>query len=634
MSETQHEFQAEVKKLLALMIHSLYSHKEVFLRELVSNASDALDRLRFAGLTEPSLLPDEDLRIELRVDPKARVLEIDDNGIGMTREEVVENIGTIARSGSQEFARSLEESRKEGGAPELIGQFGVGFYASFMVAGAVTLTTRRAGEEKATRWHSAGEGGFTIEETERPCAGTTVRLELLPADEEAGISDFCDEFVLRQTIRKYSDYVAYPITLRIEGAELSGGDGPLNSMKAIWTRPDDEVSEEEHHEFYKHISHDWSDPLLHVSTRIEGTFEARALLYIPSQAPFDLYHREMAHKGIQLYVKRVFIMDECRDLLPEWLRFVRGVVDSEDLPLNVSREMLQQDRQIRAIRKHLVKKLLEALAELRESDPDEYLGFWANFGPVLKEGLLHPDEKRERVLELLLAASTHHESRLTTLADYVARMPEDQEAIFYLTGTSREVLEGSPHLEAFRDKGYEVLLFSDPVDEVWLGQLPPEFEGHKWQSIGQGEIELGSEEERKRAEEEQRNSEEAFKGLIACLRTAVQDEVKEVRLSRRLTASPACLVLEEGDVTPQIRAMLRQAGQSVPETKPILELNPGHPLVERLQAIFEADGTDSRLPEAAQLLYGQALLAEGGQLADPAAFSRRLSDMMTRALAG
>jgi len=635
MSSETHEFQAEVKKLLDLMIHSLYSNKDVFLRELISNASDALDRLRFEGLTHADLLPEEELQVRLLADPEARTLSIEDNGIGMTRDELVENLGTIARSGTLEFLRSAEGAGDA--SPELIGQFGVGFYSCFMVAEEVSVLSRRAGEAGATLWKTDGSGEYTLEEAQRETPGTTIEMRLKPADAEDGLADYAQEWTLRQIVTRYSDFVAYPIRLTVmekkEGDDLAQAEtreDPLNSMKAIWTRPAAEVSEEEFKEFYTHITHDHEDPLLHFSTTLEGNFEARALLYLPSRAPMDLYHREMSHRGIQLYVRRVFIMDECRDLMPEYLRFVKGVVDAEDLSLNVSREMLQQDRQIQAIRNHLVKKVLESLKGLKEEDEEKYLGFWAGFGPVLKEGLLPFDAKKERILDLLYAPSTRDESQLTSLSAYVDRMPEDQDAIYYMTGPSREVLAGSPHLEAFADKGLEVLLFSDPVDEVWLEQMPPEYRDKKFQSVGRGEIDLGSKDE-KEAEEGDRE-EEAYKDLIECLRNAVQGDVKEVRLSSRLKQSPSCLVVDEGDLSPQLEAMLRQAGQEVPERKPILELNPDHPILKRLQAIFEEDGTDARLSEYAELLLGQAVLAGGGQLTDPAAFTRKLSGLMEKAL--
>ncbi|MDG2334889.1 MAG: molecular chaperone HtpG [Myxococcota bacterium] len=635
MATETHEFQAEVKKLLDLMIHSLYSNKDVFLRELISNASDALDRLRFEGLTQAELLPDEELAIRLFADPEARTLTLEDNGIGMSRTDLVENLGTIARSGTLEFLRNTDTSGE--GSPDLIGQFGVGFYSSFMVADQVSVLSRRAGEETATRWSTDGSGEYALEEAKRDSAGTTITLHLKPADGEDGISDYAEEWTLRQIVTRYSDFVSYPIRLttmkKEEGDDLAKAveiEEPLNSMKAIWTRPASEVSDEEYKEFYSHITHDHEEPLLHLATALEGTFEARALLYLPSRAPMDLYHREMAHRGIQLYVRRVFIMDECRDLMPEYLRFVKGVVDAEDLSLNVSREMLQQDRQIQAIRKHLVKKVLGSLKALKEEDEAKYLGFWAQFGPVLKEGLLPFDEKKERILDLVYAATTGDSAQLTSLSDYVDRMGEDQDAIYYMTGSSREVLAGSPHLEAFAEKGLEVLLFTDPVDEVWLEQMPPDYREKKFQSVGRGEIDLGSKDEKEGEESDQET--EAYKDLIQCMGNALQEEVKEVRLSNRLKQSPSCLVVDEGDLSPQLEAMLRQAGQEVPDRKPILEVNPDHAILKSLQAIFEADGTDARLSEYAELLFGQAVLAGGGQLTDPGTFTRKLSGLMEKAL--
>jgi len=629
MSTETHAFQAEVQQLLDLMIHSLYSQREVFLRELVSNASDAIDRRRFQGLTDPSLLPEQPFGIRLQVDPEARTLSVTDNGIGMTRDEVVRHIGTIARSGSGEFLRALREAGRGELPPEQIGQFGVGFYASFMAASRVELVTRRAGEAGATRWVSEGRGEYRLEDASRDEAGTTVTLRLLPADPEEGIEDYTSEAVLRRIVRRYSDFVAHPITLEVAGRPA--GEGPLNSMKAIWTRPAEDLEESELEEFYKHVAHDWQAPLLHVATSVEGTFEARALLFVPSRAPFDLYHREAAHRGVQLYVKRVFVMDECRELLPEWLRFVRGVVDAEDLSLNVSREMLQQSRQIRAIRRHLVKKVLERLEALRDSDRKSYRAFWEEFGPVLKEGLLGDAAWRERVLDLMLVQTTRSETELATLAEVVERMPEGQEVLYHMVGPDRASLEASPHLEAFRERDVEVLLFTDPVDEVWLSQGPPDFRGRSWKSVGRGDVELDMDEasETRAAREQQ---EEGFRSLLERLRVALQDEVKEVRLSRRLTRSPACLVLEEGALSPQMEEMLRQAGHEVPRTRRILEVNPHHPLLERLRERCERDRDDPRLAEAAELLLGQALLAEGGRLPDPAAFGRRLADWMLEAL--
>jgi molecular chaperone HtpG len=639
-----HAFEAETQKLLSLMIHSLYSNKEIFLREMISNASDAIDRRRFEGLSQPEIASEEAGRIELIADAGARQLTIQDNGIGMNAEEVVEHLGTIARSGTLDFMSQLDSDAAA--SPELIGQFGVGFYASFMVADEVEVVTRRAGEEKATRWVSAGDGSYAIGDGERDAAGTTIRLQLKTVDDDAGVADFTDEWVIRQIVKRYSDFVAYPIHLTIVEAPNEEGvvaerkviDEPLNSMKAIWTRAESEVSEEEYGEFYHHITHDFGEPLLRVRTSIEGTFEARALLFVPSQAPFDLYHRERVARGVQLYVRRVFIMDECRDLLPEWLRFVRGVVDAEDLPLNVSREMLQQDRQIRAIRKHLVKKITDALAKLAAERLEEYATVWEQFGPVLKEGLLDPEEKKERILPLLRTPSTADAEALISLADYVGRMPEGQDAIYYAVGPKLDVLRRSPHLEAFADKGIEVLFFNDAVDEVWLTQGVVEFEGHTFRSVGRGEVEpeeLDAEDEdaqREQRKEEREKQAVGYEGLLQQIRTSLQEEVSEVRLSHRLTRSPSCIVLGDGDLTPQLEAMLRQAGQEVPENKPILELNPDHAILDKLKARYEADAGDERVADAARALFGQAVLAEGGELQDPAAFGELVTRLLDEVL--
>jgi len=505
MSETpeRHEFQTEVRQLLDLMIHSLYSHKEVFLRELISNASDALDKRRFEALTRPELAPADELAIHLEADATARTLTVSDNGIGMSREEVVQNIGTIARSGTGEFLAALRERAGQVVPPELIGRFGVGFYSSFMVADRITVLSRRAGEATATRWESGGDG-YTIEEAERDAAGTSVTLHLKPGDAEDGLADYAQVPALRETVKKYSDFVAYPIRL---------GTDTLNSMKAIWTRPKDEVTEEEYREFYKHVSRDWNDPLEHLSIHVEGSLEARALLYIPSKAPFDLWH-EGARSGVQLYVRRVFIMDDCKELLPPWLRFVRGVVACDDLSLNVSRVILQQNRQIQAIRRHLVRRLLGALKEMKDERPENYRTFWKEFGPVLKEGLLGMDDGQEKILELVLAPSSHGTVVPTSLGEYVARMKEGQPGIYYMTGPSVAAVEQSPHLEAVRAKGYEVLFFTDPLDELWL-RLPRELDGKPLVSAAKGDASAGTDDEKKQAEEERREQEEGFNGEIA-----------------------------------------------------------------------------------------------------------------------
>ncbi len=645
-----HSFQTETQKLLDLMIHSLYTNKEIFLRELISNSSDALDRIRFEALSNPDLQTEHELEIKLEADRRRRTLTISDNGIGMNREDLVLHLGTIARSGTLEF---LNRSDQEGEAtPDLIGQFGVGFYASFMVASEVEVVSRRAGEDKASRWVSKGAGEFSLEDAEREEAGTTVKLTLKPVDGDDGVSDFCDEWVLRQTIKKYSDFVGYPIKLTIieeatkstdsEGEKsTTAGDGlptrreieaPLNSMKAIWTRPESEVNEAEFTEFYKHITHDFQDPMLRVSTSIEGTFEARALLFVPSKAPFDLYHRERLHNGVQLYVRRVFIMDECREILPDWLRFIRGVVDSEDLSLNVSREMLQQDRQIKSIRKHLVKKVVSSLKALAKDDAEKYQAFWIEFGPVLKEGLLDFEEKRDRILDLVLAPSSADAGKLTSLADYKDRMSEDQDAIYYIAGPKLDVLRRSPHLEAFLEKGIEVLFLTDPVDEVWVSQGPISYDDKPFKSIGHGEVELGSDEDKEKAKEALEKDEESLGGLLKAMRSALQDDIKEVRLSSRLKSSPSCLVLEEGDLSPQLEAMLRTAGQEIPERKPILELNPEHQVLKQLGKRFEKNPADPKIADSARLLFGQAVLAEGGQLEDPTGFAELVNKLMTETL--
>ena len=645
----KHTFQAEVQQLLDLMIHSLYSNKDIFLRELISNSSDALDKLRFESLTSELALPEKELHIFLEVDKGNRILTVHDNGIGMSRHEIVEHIGTIARSGTKEFLKAVRERNSSNLPPELIGQFGVCFYSTFMVADKVSILSRRAGEEKATLWESDGGGGYVLQTVERPEAGTSVTLKLKPEDSEDGLKDYTSEHVLRSIVRKYSNFVSYPIRMKVERTEVERDENgkkkegaketivvqeeTLNSMKAIWTRPKSEVSDEEYKEFYKHISHDWSDPLETISAKLEGNFEAQALLFIPSKAPFDLYSRDMAHRGIQLYVKRVFIMDDCKELMPEYLRFIKGVVDSEGLSLNVSREILQQDRQIKAIRNFLVKKVFDTLKEMLDKRREHYLTFWKEFGPVLKQGLLDWEEKQERLLPLLLLESSHHETDLTTLSDYVSRMKEGQEFIYFLTGTSRELVERSPHLEAFKEKNFEVLYLIDPVDEVWTDRVAP-FEGKKFQSVGKGEVELGSEEDKKKSEEVRQEKQKAFKDLMECLKSYLQEDVKEVRLSTRLTASAACLVGEAHDMTPQLEQMMRRMGQPVPRLKRILELNPSHPLLGKLQSLFAQDPKSTELKDYAVLLHGQALLAEGSPLADPAGFSKLVADLMVKAAGG
>ncbi len=619
MTAERHEFQAEVKQLLDLMVHSLYSDKDVFLRELISNASDALDKLRFEALTRPDLATGE-LRITLVADKDARTLTISDNGIGMSRDEVIKNIGTIARSGTKEFLEKLKTAKPEGGAlsPELIGQFGVGFYSAFMVADRIELVTRRAGGETATRWESAGDGAYTVSDAERDDSGTSITLHLKPADGENALKDYADPTVLRSIVKRYSDFVAYPIVL---------GDDTLNSQKAIWDRSKGEVTEDEYKQFYRHITHDWTDPLRTIPVKIEGTFEANALLFVPSTAPFDLYSPEMK-RGLQLYVKRVFVMDECRELMPAWLRFVRGVVDAHDLALNVSREILQKDRQIQVIRKQLVKKVLATLDEMKRDKQDDYLAFWAQFGTVLKEGLLAPDTDKDKLLDLILATTTDASAPLASLDQYVARMKEGQDAIYYLTGPA-ETIKKSPLLEAFTAKGYEVLLFSDPIDELWL-ESEPKYKDKQLRSIARGDVTLGTEDERKAADAEREQKQRELGDLLAALRVHLQEQVKEVRLSARLTSSPACLVADEKDLTPRMQRMLEQLGHSPGKAKPVLELNGSHPVVAKLDSIFRESHSDPRLATYAQLLFGLAHLADAGQVPDVAAFGTALTDLLAR----
>jgi molecular chaperone HtpG len=643
-----HEFQAEVKQLLDLMIHSLYSHKDIFLRELISNASDALDRLRFESLTHPDWMPSDELRIGLETDKRRRSLTVHDNGIGMTKEEMVQNLGTIARSGTQEFLRLMKDRKDQSLPPELIGQFGVGFYSTFMVAERIVVVSRKAGEPIATRWESRGEGAFSVEEAERESAGTSVTVSLKAVDEEDGIRDYADEWVLRDTVKKYSDFVAYPIRLKVERREVEkGSDGKpkpgakeetvvreetLNSMQALWARPKAEVAEQEYKEFYKHISHDWQDPLETIVARMEGRFEANLLLFLPSHQPWDALLRGEKRHGIQLYVKRVFIMDDCQELVPDYLRFVRGVVDSDALSLNVSREILQQDRQIRTIRNFLVKKVLDTLKGMLQNDRARYASFWKEFGAVVKQGLYSREEqeRKDALLQLVLCASSRSGDELTTLAEYVRRMQPGQEAIYYLTGLSREAVEHSPHLEAFREKDYEVLYLTDPVDELWTS-AGLEFEGRKFRSVGKGEVDLGSKEEQKEAAERQEH-EGSFRAVLEGLREILAEDIKEVRLSTRLVSSPACLVSEETDFSPQLDELMRRMGHTIERKKRILEVNPKHELLSKLRSHFQRDPKAPELQSYARLLYGQALLAEGGQLPDAASYGRLIAELMTKAL--
>ena len=640
------QFQAETAQLLELIIHSLYSNKEIFLRELISNASDAQDRLRHEALTDPKLQTEAEPEIRLEPDSDARTLTIHDNGLGMSRQEVIDNIGTIAKSGTRELLNKLGKERDTSGEQvlHLIGQFGVGFYSAFMVADRVTLVTRRAGEEGATRWDSHGDGVFLIEADERPGHGTSITLHLKAADEEDGLADFTDEYVLSNLVKKYSDFVRYPIVQQVtrveverddEGKPVADGeektvteDRTLNSMKAIWLRRPNEVEAGEYNEFYKHISLDWEDPQKTITLFAEGRLEYRALLFIPAKVPFDLYYTD-ARLGLQLYVNNVKIMERCEEILPRYLRFIKGVVDSADLSLNVSRELLQQDRQITQIRRGLVKKVLSTLAEMKEKDAEGYLAFWGSFGRALKEGTGDPKDKDQLIPLLLFSSSTAEE--LISLSDYVGHMKDGQEEIYYITGESMEVVRNSPHLEAFKDRGYEVLFLTDTVDELMV-QAVTEFEGKKLRSIGKGTVELGTKEEREEAEKARKESEEGYAALLEMLQQKLDEQIKEVRLSSRLTSSPVCLVTGEHDMSPQLEKLMKQArGETGPLQKRILELNPEHAILASLKARFEADADDPLLGDYAELLLGQALLAEGTELPDPARFSGLVAELMVRA---
>ncbi len=632
------KFEAEANQLLELMIHSLYSSKEIFLRELVSNASDAVDKLRFEALTNPTLLEGgDDPEIRIEADKDARTLSIIDNGIGMSREEVMVNIGTIAKSGTKELLGRLREAKAEEIPADLIGEFGVGFYSCFMVADRVSLVTRRAGEESATRWESGGDGTYTIADSERAGRGTTVTLHLKTVDEEDGIEDFTEEWIVRRIVKKYSDFVRYPIRLkkRVEKEEdgekkVTFEDETLNSMKAIWLRPESEVTEEELTEFYKHISHDWTEPYTHVSMRAEGRFEYQALLYLPSHAPLDLYYQTFKW-GLQLYVKNVMIIEECEDLLPPYLRFAKGVVDSPDLSLNVSREMLQHDRQLAQIKKALTKKVLDTLKQNKDKEEEKYLEFYKELGAVLKEGIGQDFANKDRIVDLLYFQSSNDPEKLTTLADYVSRMKDDQEDIYYLSGESRGVIESSPHLEAFKNKGFEVLYLSDPVDEFMVPALA-EYEGKKLKSVGKGEVELGSEDEKAQAKKELEDKSKDYEAFIKALQKELDDHISEVRLSKRMTSSPACLVGGEADLSPHIERMLTKNKMEVPSHKRVLEINPDHDIVQKLKARFDIRPTDLEFADHAKLLYGQALLAEGSPLPDPSQFAKLVAELMNRGL--
>ena len=615
-------FQAEVKQLLQLMIHSLYSNKEIFLRELISNASDACDKLKFEALAKPELYGDDAaLAIRVGFDAAARTITISDNGIGMSRAEAIEHLGTIAKSGTKEFFSRLSGDQQKDAA--LIGQFGVGFYSSFIVADKVTVETRRAGEAQGVRWESGGAGDFTIEDIELPKRGTSITLHL-----REGEDDFLNAWRIKSIIRKYSDHVALPILMKKEewDAEknetvVKDEEETVNQASALWTRSKSDITDEQYQEFYKHVAHDFEAPLAWTHNRVEGRSEYTQLLYIPGKAPFDLWDRQQ-RKGIKLYVKRVFIMDDAEQLMPVYLRFVKGLVDSADLPLNVSREILQESKDVKAIREGCTKRVLGMLEDLAENKKDDYAKFWGEFGQVLKEGIGEDHANQERIAKLLRFASTRNTdaAQNVSLGDYVAAMKEGQDKIYYVTAESWAAAKSSPHLEVFRKKGVEVLLLTDRVDE-WMLSFLNEFDGKALVSVAKGGLDLGTlqdEEEKKQQEQ----TEGEFKDVVEKLKEALKDRAKDVRVTLRLTDSPACLVADEGELSATLQRMLKAAGQQAPDSKPILEINPQHPLVVRLKT------EEAHFADWSNTLFDFALLAEGGQLAEPGEFVRRVNELL------
>jgi len=622
-------FQTEVKQLLDLMIHSLYSNKEIFLRELISNASDAADKLRFEATTDDALYEnDSDLHVYIEVDKDARTITVRDNGIGMNRDEVIENIGTIARSGTREFFEQLSGDQEKDA--HLIGQFGVGFYSSFLVSDKVTLMTRRAGLEKehGVRWESTGDGEYALETVEKESRGTEITLHLREDADE-----FLEAFRLKSIIHKYADHIPFPIRMPGEPVPASEGEEEkpaeietVNQASALWTRPKSELSDEDYNNFYKHIGHDFEDPLAYLHQRLEGKYEYTLLLYLPKKAPFDLWQAESSH-GVKLYVRRVFIMEASEELLPRYLRFVRGVMDSSDLPLNVSREILQHSPAMDAMKKGATKRVLGLLEDRVKNKPDDYASFWKEFGNCLKEGIIEDTANREKLAGLLRFASTESDEQTVTLADYVSRMKEGQDTIYFITAETLAAAQHSPHLEVFRKKDIEVLLLSDRIDE-WLTTHLTEFDGKKLQSIAKGELDLsgiGSDEdkeaEKKAGEEAAKDAEPAVKKL----KKALSERVKDVRITNRLTESPSCLVSDQFDISGNLERILKQAGQDVPEVKPILEINPEHVLIKRLAKMRSGE----KIADFADILFNQAVLAEGALPEDPAGFVRKINAMIS-----
>ena len=619
-----HQFETEITQLLDLMIHSLYSKKEIFLRELISNASDAIDKRRFEALTDASLLPNEsDMRVQISLDKDNNAITIADTGLGMSKDEVIENIGTIARSGTKKFMQAIESAKEENNDDvNLIGQFGVGFYSVFMVAEEVTLTTRKAGEESATRWVSTGKGEYTLEECDKTEIGTTITLKLKEGEEE-----YADEFRVESIIKKYSDHISLPVELEKTITVESDDDNEeateskewqaVNTGVAIWARSKNEIKQEEYNNFYQSLTYDMEAPISTLHHNVEGNLEYTSLLFIPKKAPFDLYQQN-GKRGLQLYVKRVFIMDDAENLLPNYLRFVKGVIDAQDLPLNVSREILQTNKDIEKIKGRIIKRIIDELARMGKSDTEQYQGFWNEFGQVIKEGVVEDFANKEKLLPLLRFASTHNEDdkQNVSFADYVERIGDDQEAIYFITAQNYAAAKGSPHLEVFKKKGVEVLLLSDPVDE-WLANSVNEFDGKALKSVSKGDIEL--DEEDKKAKEQQ---EQEFSDVIAAVKESLGERIKDVRLTNRLTDSPACLVADENDPGANLERIMKAMGQDMPSSKPILELNPEHVIVKKLEK-----GADN-LNDWAMVLFDQAALAEGAQLQNPADYVKRINKLL------
>ncbi len=648
MSTEKFTFQAESKQLLNLMVHSIYTNKEIFLRELISNSSDAIDRIRFEAITKPELLlPGEKLEIRLETDAKARTLTVRDNGIGMSHEDLVLHIGTIARSGTQEFIKNLKENKTDSSINEMIGQFGVGFYSAFMAADHVTIDSKKAGEEAAYHWESNGEGEYTISPSEKQSHGTAITLHLKPVDVENGIEDYTDFYTISNIVKKYSDFINYPIVIKHEIEEIEKDaegkpkkdgkkitkteDSVLNSMKPIWTRPMTEVKPEEYNEFYRHISHDWNEVLKTIYYKAEGTVEFHSLLFIPSKAPFNLFYQGYK-SGLQLYVKRVLIMEAFEELLPKYFRFIKGVVESSDLPLNISREMLQQDRNVSQMKKSLTKKVIDSLLEMYNNEKDLYKKFWLEFGNALKEGIISDYENKEKIAPLILFESNHDDKELTNLDEYIGRMKDGQKYIYTLTSESRNIAENSPHLEALKLKDYEVIFLLSPVDEIMTGSLI-EYKGKRIKSIEKGDIELESPDEKKKNDDALKDKQKEFGELLKFLGQKLEKYIKEARISLRLVNSPACITGDEFDVSPYLEKVMRKDSDALaPLKKRILEINPNHPLILKISGRFEKDKNDALLEDYAELLLDYALMAEGADLADPVKFNRMMISLMEKGI--